>query len=63
MPATLTASAQFLVIQGGDYIVNLNQIAGIDCSDPDSWEVCLSSGQEYTFEDEDLAALKAHLGL
>jgi hypothetical protein len=53
----------FLKIQDGDFILNINQISDIDCSDPKCWEVTMTSGHEYTIEGKDLTALKKAMGL
>ncbi|MBE7384355.1 MAG: hypothetical protein F6J95_023450 [Leptolyngbya sp. SIO1E4] len=52
----------FLVIQGGECVINLSQISDIDVCDG-CWEVSMASGNCLTVEEEDLEALRAKLGL
>lgn len=51
----------FITIQDGDYILNLAQVASIDCTDPDSWVVTMSSGKMFTIEGRDRDSLNLKL--
>jgi len=56
----------FNIHQGEDYpeyTINLSQICGIDRSDDESWEVCMSNGETYTLEGDDLARFRQATGL